>query len=60
MVNAGVPECVAMKVSPHRSWAVFDRYHIASPADLQDVATKLARRTRTGPRAASGHLTPVL
>jgi integrase len=45
MVNLGVPERVAMKVSGHRSRTVFDRYHIVSPGDLQGVARKLTGTT---------------
>jgi hypothetical protein len=41
MVNLGVAERVAMKVSGHRSRTVFDRYCIVSPADLREVARKL-------------------
>jgi len=41
MVNAGVVERVAMTVTGHKTRAVFDRYHIVSPGDLQDVARKL-------------------
>ena len=41
MVNRGVVERVAMTVTGHKTRAVFDRYHIVSPADRQDVARKL-------------------
>jgi hypothetical protein len=41
MVNAGVPKRVVMKIAGHRTRAVFDRYDITGPADLQDAARKL-------------------
>jgi hypothetical protein len=41
MVNMGVAERAAMQVTGHKTRSVFDRYHIVSPADLQDVARKL-------------------
>jgi hypothetical protein len=31
-----------MTVTGHKTRAVFDRYHIVSPGDLQDVARKLS------------------
>lgn len=53
LVNAGVVERVAMTVTGHRTRRVFDAYHIVSPADLQDVARKLAGPPAT---AATGSI----
>jgi hypothetical protein len=39
--HAGVPERRAMIVTGHKPRAVFDRYPIVSPGDLQDVARRL-------------------
>ncbi len=42
LVNAGVPERVAMAITGHRTRSVFDRYHIVSPGDLQEATRRLA------------------
>lgn len=52
MVNAGVSEKVAMTITGHKTRAVFDRYHIVSPADLQAAAQKIDAAATTTPASA--------
>ena len=47
LVRAGVPETVAMKITGHKTRAVFERYNITSDRDKREAVSKL-----TGYRAA--------
>jgi len=44
--QAGVPRSVAMKISGHKTEAVFRRYAIVSDADLAAAAQKMAGAAR--------------
>ncbi len=49
MSKAGVPRTVAMKISGHKTEAVFERYNISDEEDIREAVTKTAAYVETLP-----------
>jgi len=52
MIRRGVPQVVAMKISGHKTMAVFNRYNIVDDADLVDAAKLIGAGRENSPSTA--------
>jgi integrase len=52
LIAAGVPETTAMRITGHRTRAVFDRYSIVSTAQLHDAMTRVSDNAKTTQNAS--------
>jgi len=50
----GIPESVIMRMSGHKTRAVFDRYNIVCEDDIRDAVSRIEVGTRKASRKCSG------
>jgi integrase len=54
LVNAGVPEKVAMQITGHKTRSIFDRYNIVSPSDVQNAMQRVESMSLKAGKSLNG------